>query len=140
MPLDEPASNKYYKLKGNLALWFAHFETRKFVRSWLVWFFIIASLTLVAIQASYLIRTYADLPTQVPFYMHLVQLEKRLAPTEFLFIIPLLSLAIFGVTVKLSNQFFHNDKHMSYFNLLIMALSISILTFVLIETVAPYYG
>jgi hypothetical protein len=138
LELHEPISNKFHNLKGKIDKSLLVFETRKFARSWAVWFSVVFSIAAIGIQTYYLLTKFSTLPTLVPILQMYTTLSKTLVDKEYLFAYPIFSLITFLFSFYIASTTHSKNNIAAVSILLINTISIIILGFTLIELIAIY--
>jgi hypothetical protein len=138
LELHEPISNTFYNYKGKFDKSLRQFETQKFVRSWVVWFTFIFSITAILIQTYYLLTKFSTLPNIVPVLNMYITLQNTLVNKEMLFGFPMFSTIITITSFYISSSTHNKNNIAALINLTISTLSIITLTFTLIQLIAIY--
>lgn len=138
--LSEPYTNKLYAIKQDLSLRLKLFETKTFVRSFPNWFYIIVSLFLIFAQIRYLELLYSELPSLIPTYQYIIDLEKRLEIKQSVYFVPIISTVILFLSVLSTYKWYNKKKNLALFTLFFMFLGIGMLTLALAKLLSQYYG
>jgi hypothetical protein len=138
--LQEPYSNKLHSFKQKVELRLKRLETKAFIRSFLPWFYIVVSLSFIAVQAYYIKNYYDDLPSQIPLLQYYMNLQKKLVPSYYIYLIPGFSVAILLICLLPSYKWYNKKKDLAKFTLFFMMLSILMLTIALTKIFSQYYG
>lgn len=135
-----PLLNVLHKYRQNMILRFAFFETKKFVRSPLSWLAITSILSLTAYQTYLLYQVLELLPSQLPLFAYIIDLNRKLASTNFIALLPAITLGQGIFSIILSYRSFYKSKEFSYFVLYISLVAAVLLTVAELRLVSGYYG
>jgi hypothetical protein len=136
--LKQPVTNTFAKAKGNIRKNLRILEIKRFIRSPYSWIFISLSISLIGIQAFYLLTNLDKLPDVLPIYFNTFDLDLRLGNQIELLIFPILSVIIVIATTLTGYQLYNSHRELITFGLLNMMMSVAVLTFVLLEIFAVY--
>lgn len=136
--LTEPISNKFYYVRGKISYSFRIFETKKFVRGWVLWFTTLFTISLIYIQIYYLTTKFATLPSEVPLLKMYLTLERTLVLKDFLFALPILSVLVYFTSLYITSNTYSKNNYAGLSILLLSTISIATMTFNLIQLIAQY--
>lgn len=139
MQLDEPLSNKYYKVKGKFYFISKYLEIKSYFRNPWVWCFIILTITTIVIQAYYLKTNLDTLPDKIPLLTMYHNLERRLFDKAYLITLPVTSGLLLLVSIITGTRVFYTNKLLSIFTLLLCLIASSVLTYALVKIISFYY-
>lgn len=139
MGLQEPLSNKYYKVKGKFYFISKYFEIRSFFRNPWTWGLVIITVSFIAIQIFYLQANLNLLPEKVPLLTMYLNLERRLFDKAYLIALPATSALILFVAIIASSKVFYVNKILAIFTLILSLISSIVLTYGLIRIISLYF-
>lgn len=120
--LKSAPQNIYYKYKEQYELWLAGLETKKYIKDPLSWLTIVLSTSFIATQI-YLIQAKEKIPTRIPLFNYFLNPSKRLMPSKYIYLFPLVCLLILLLTIYLSNRYYHKERDLSKIIILVTLLA-----------------
>jgi hypothetical protein len=138
LKLKQSPFNKIAKYKERFELFRAHWDIRRYTKSTWVWFTIILSFSMLLTQIYTIRRNISILPKEIPLFRIYVSADSTLAPTAYIYIIPILSLLMILVGIIFSNKYYNKQRNLSNTLLWTMFLSNLILTLSLIRLINLY--
>ncbi len=138
--LRSPLANVLFNVKGRIAKLFLYFDAARYFKDALNWFYIVLTISLIAIQIYFSIKSYNQLPAEVPMLSYFNQLDKRLIYRQYIFALPLVSILMLFIAGRFSYKYFHKERALTRILLLILLLSTSLITMLSLKITLPYYG
>jgi hypothetical protein len=130
--------NGLAKYKERFEMFRAQWDIKKYTKSAWVWFTIVLSLSFLITQIYTIQEKISILPKQIPIFQIYIDSNKTLAPTNYIYFIPALSLLITVVGIIFSNKYYNQEKQLSNTLLWVMFLANLVITISLIRLINLY--
>jgi O-antigen ligase len=138
LKLKQSPLNRIAKYKERFELFRAHWNIKRYTKSTWVWFTIVLSFSMLLTQIYTIQKNTSVLPKVIPLFRIYVDAENTLTPTEYIYIIPILSLLIIIVGIIFSNKYYNKQRNLSNTLLWTMFLGNLVLTLSLIRLINLY--
>lgn len=137
--LKSPFKNRIYEIRTKIGKAFLYLEVMKFLKDPLNWFFITLILFSIFMQAYFIFKTQASLPSQLPLFSYYTDPAKKLAASYMIYLLPVLSGLIFFLGTRFSYRYFHKERVMSALLLLSTLLAVILITTLSLKLTLPFY-
>lgn len=136
--LKQSPLNIFRKYRDEISSLKARLDIRKYSKSTWVWFCIILSTSFIITQIYSVQQSLTTLPERIPLYQIYVDNTQRLSDTDFIYLIPGLSLIILLTGIGISNRMYNKERNLSNVLLLTMLISIATMSIALIRLINLY--
>ena len=136
LEIKEPFKNKFYKAKREFDTAVLQLEVRKFLKDPLVWAVIVISSILIYFQVHIITKNIDTLPTMLAVFKFYVSPAKRLFETKYIYLFPILSGAIFLISIFFISRNYNREKNLVKLLLISTLLLTIFLTVILINLVS----
>ncbi len=138
LKLKQSPFNILAKYKERFELFRAHWDIRRYTKSTWVWFTIVLSISMLLTQVYTIRSNFSVLPKEIPLFRIYVDAKSTLASTQYIYILPVLSLLIIVIAIIFSNKYYNKQRSLSNSLLWTMFLGNLILTLSLIRLINLY--
>ena len=135
LKLKQSPFNRIAKYKERFELFRAHWDIRRYTKSRWVWFTVILSFSMLISQIYTIERNLSILPEEIPLFRIYIDADSALAPTNYIYIIPIISLLVIIVTIIFSNKYYNKQRNLSNTLLWTMFLGNLVITLSLIRLI-----
>jgi len=130
--------NSIAKYKERFELFRAQWDIKRYTKSSWVWLTIVLTIFLIITQIYTIQESISLLPKKIPLFQIYVDTNKTLASTNFIYIIPGISMLILVLGIIFSNKYYNNERSLSNTLLWSMFLGNLVITISLIRLINLY--
>jgi len=130
--------NIFTKYKERVETFKVKWDIRKYTKSFWVWLTIVLSISLIITQVYTIYEKFFNLPKKIPLFQMYVNSSAVLAETNYIYLIPVVSITIITAGIIFSNKYYNKERDLSNTLLLGMFLANLIITIALIRLVNLY--
>ncbi|MCK9415625.1 MAG: hypothetical protein PHG60_01585 [Candidatus Dojkabacteria bacterium] len=113
LKLKESPLNSIAKYKERFELFRAQWDIKRYTKSNWVWLIIILSVALLVTQIYTIQESIHLLPKKIPLFQIYVDANKTLAPTKYVYLIPIISASILILGIIFSNKYYNRERSLS---------------------------
>ncbi len=135
LEIEEPFKNKFYKVKRDFDDVVIKLEVVKFLKDPLVWATLMIALVSILFQTHTISTKIATLPKYLPIFRFYMKPENILAPTETIYVFPILSTLISVISILFVSRNYSREKHLTKLLLTSIIMAIISLTIILVTLV-----
>jgi hypothetical protein len=138
LKLKQSPFNAIAKYKERFEFFRAKWDIRRYTKSTWVWFTITISISLIVTQIFTIQENISRFPKFIPIFQIFIDADKSLGQTNFIYLVPGISLLILVLGIVISNKYYNKERNLSNTLLWSMLLANFIITIALIRLINLY--